>query len=76
MLSFQVLFFVYVCVCVCSYVKNAPLSQVISQLSEDLGIGSEEKLLLSHKTATLLPTESPLSRSLTTADIIGTTDLH
>ena len=40
-------------------------------LSKDLGLGNEDMLLLSHKTATLQPTESALSRNLTTADIIG-----
>jgi len=52
-------------------IQTAPFSEVISLLSKDLGLASDQNLLLSHKTATLMPTESPLSRSLTTANIIG-----
>ena len=52
-------------------IQTSPFSEVILLLSKDLRLTSEQNLLLSHKTATLMPTESPLSRSLTTADIIG-----
>lgn len=44
---------------------------MISVLSKDLGVSDDDKILLSHKTATLMPTDSPSSTDLTTADIIG-----
>ena len=46
-------------------------SKVITLLSEDLEVTSGEKILLSHKTTTMKPTDSPGSLNLTTADIIG-----
>ena len=47
-----------------------PLSQVCSKLASELKAQSDQ-VLLSHRNATVKPTESPVSLKLTTADIMG-----
>ena len=48
-----------------------PFSDVLALLAKELEGTSDDKVLLSHKTTTIKPTDSPASLGLTTADIIG-----
>lgn len=50
--------------------RRDPFSNVIALLAKELEVSSDDKILLSHKTATIKPTESPASLNLTTADFI------
>ena len=48
-----------------------PFSKVIGLLETELRVDGNNKVLLSYKTTTIAPTDSPGSLQLTTADIIG-----
>lgn len=50
--------------------QEDPFSQVCSKLARELKAQSDQ-VLLSHRTVTVKPSESPASLGLTTADIIG-----
>lgn len=64
------------CILVINILQFDPLSKVITLLGEELSVDGDNKVLLSHKTATIAPTDSPGSLGLTTADIIGEQLMH
>ena len=55
----------------CVFSQVTPLSEVCRLLASELGANSAGQILLSHKTNTLKPEETPASLGLTTADIIS-----
>ena len=57
----------------CFLFQSEPFSNVITRFAEELEVPSDHKVLLSHKTTTIKPTDSPGCLGLTTADILGKT---